>query len=701
MKDLAMTSYRQSIVLGTQYYREPTPTAKEWAGDLKKIKDLGMQMIQLRPQWRWHERIEGKYVWDDIDRLLELAEENKLDVIFKPMLETAPDFIFKKYDGYRIGLKGEKIWPIAHGAFYAGGWLPCFDNPHVIGAAKEFVAQAVKRYVGCDRIKIWHAWNEPRSRPIGECCCEHSLLNYRHWLQEQFKNIDALNDFMGKCWADFDWVDVPRDTADFSEMQLWRTWVATRVAWRVKEVEKTIRSLDPSRAVVAHVGMASVLQDVLCDTSDDYLTRKSVDFYGTSFPTRRAIKPLDQSLPFLINDWIRSVSGDGYFWVNEIYPSIGSWMREESSDDVVRWLWSSIACGAKGIVFWQYKKERVGLETNDAGIVETDGRDNQTSIALRKAFSIINKNSQLFVSAKVPKPKIAVVYDFASDLVNRIEETRHMGDYGLTVDYGTWVNTYKTALQGVYHLFWKAGIQVDMLSSHELEHISEYEVVYLPMFLIVNDQQSRIFSDYVKHGGKLIAEGGIAQRESSSILQCIRPGAGLVELFGAQEVYRVAENGEDRRVTLPDKQSLLSKRMNAEFDLKGGEAVACYENGQTAIVGNHYGKGKAIMTGFSPGLAYLLSPDENWISLLHLLIGDSCDRAVAKLDKYPAFSTRILETEEGRILFLFNMTDKEQFWICPENGYELVCSKNIAKKEHILFGANEIRIVSFKTEFKI
>ncbi len=691
-----MKSFTQTIVLGTQYYRQPTPTAKEWAEDLKKIKDLGMQLIQLRPQWRWNERTEGNYIWDDIDKLLELTEKNGLGVIFKPMLETAPDYIFKKYDGYRIGLKGEKIWPIAHGAFYPGGWLPCFDNPGVIESACRFVANAVKRYASCDTVKIWHAWNEPRSRPIGECCCEHSLLYYRSWIKEQFKTIDVMNDCMGKCWASFDDVDVPRDTADFAEMHLWRTWAATRVAWRVEQVVKTIRSLDSSRQIVAHVGMPSISQDVLCDTSDDYLTRKTVDFYGSSFATRRAPKSIYESLPFLINDWIRSISGNGYYWINELYPSIGSWLREESSDDVVKWLWSSIACGAKGVVFWQYKKERVGLETNDAGIVETDGRDNSTSIALRKAFSVINKNSQLFASAKVPQAKIAIVYDFASDLINRIEETRHMDDYRLTVDYGTWVNTYKTALQGVYHLFWKAGIQVDMLSSHELERMSEYKVVYLPMFLVVNEEQSQIFANYVKNGGKLVAEGGIAQREPGTILQTTRPGAGLLELFGAQEVYRVIEDGEDRRVVLSDRTALLSKKMNAAFDLKGAHSIAYYENGQAAAVENNHGKGTAIMTGFSPGLAYLLSPDENWISFLRALIGSSCDSAIAEMDNNPAFSTRILETEKGRILFLFNRTNKENFWICPKSGYELVSSTNVKKEEHIILGPSEIRILLFQ-----
>jgi len=399
------------------------------------------------------------------------------------------------------------------------------------------------------------------------------------------------------------------------------------------------------------------------------------------------------SLPFLINDWIRCVSGDGYYWVNELYPSIGSWLREESSKDVVRWLWASIACGAKGIIFWQFKKERVGIETNDAGIVETDGRDNSTSIALQKAFTVINSNSELFASAKVRKAKIALVYDFASDLINRIEEFRCGSDLSLSVNYGTMLNTYKTALQGIYHLLWKAGIEVDLLSSHELEKIKEYTIIYLPMFFVVDEKQGLILTDYVRNGGTLIAEGGIAQRQPNTMLQTTRPGAGMVELFGAQEVYRIIEDGEDRHITFPDKTVLLSKKMNAAFDLKGGEAVAHYENGQIALVKNHYGKGTAIMTGFSPGAAYLLEQDEKWVILLRSLIEEFCNSTPVRSGSDAVFHTRILDTINGEILFVFNMTEKEQRWICPKDGYELISSKNVRSKENILVGPGEICII--------
>lgn len=59
---------------GVQCYRAPTPLPEEWQEDLAKLSGWGMTHIQLRPQWRWHERVQGRFVWDDLDQLFDVAQ---------------------------------------------------------------------------------------------------------------------------------------------------------------------------------------------------------------------------------------------------------------------------------------------------------------------------------------------------------------------------------------------------------------------------------------------------------------------------------------------------------------------------------------------------------------------------------------------------------------------------------------------------
>ncbi|NOZ64864.1 MAG: hypothetical protein GXO71_08120 [Caldiserica bacterium] len=74
---------------GVQYYRAPTPLPEEWEMDISRIKEMGFNIIRLRPQWRWQERRKGEFYWDDLDRLFDLAEKHKLYVSFKFMLESS------------------------------------------------------------------------------------------------------------------------------------------------------------------------------------------------------------------------------------------------------------------------------------------------------------------------------------------------------------------------------------------------------------------------------------------------------------------------------------------------------------------------------------------------------------------------------------------------------------------------------------
>ena len=154
----------------TQYYRSPTPLENEWENDLICMSDYGLDVIQIRINWRWNERIEGVYDFSDVDKLLSLAEKHDKKVIIKFLLECAPQYVYDKYDGTRIAHDGTKLSPGSHGAFY-GGYRPCFTNPYVMEHAVKFVEEVAKRYSSNKSVIFWNAWNEIRNTPEEECFC--------------------------------------------------------------------------------------------------------------------------------------------------------------------------------------------------------------------------------------------------------------------------------------------------------------------------------------------------------------------------------------------------------------------------------------------------------------------------------------------------------------------------------------------------
>ncbi|HUV90613.1 MAG TPA: beta-galactosidase, partial [Anaerolineae bacterium] len=59
--------------LGVQYYRPPFPEQKYWEDDFARIKDCGLNTVQLWVLWGWVEPKPGRFYFDDYDRLVELA----------------------------------------------------------------------------------------------------------------------------------------------------------------------------------------------------------------------------------------------------------------------------------------------------------------------------------------------------------------------------------------------------------------------------------------------------------------------------------------------------------------------------------------------------------------------------------------------------------------------------------------------------
>ena len=336
-----------------QYYRQPTPTPDEWAGDLKHIADLGFTTIQLRPQWAWHEVEEGTFRWDDMDALISLAAGNGLKILFKFFLESAPGWLFKNYDAERVASNGTPIKPRARGSFYVGGWMPCFDNPVVWEKASRFVAAGVERYKDRENILGWHLWNEPRSRPFNDCACKHSTAHYRGWLREKFGTVDKLNETFGLAVRDFEDIDPPPDISGYYDSWLWRQSRADAVAWWVRRMAGLVRGIDPSRPVFCHVGFNTVLQTTFTDTSHDVLTSREVDVFGTSLPhwtgDFHTFFNVDRSALFsnpdfreeawlygLQSRWIGAVKE--YYWINEVYGNSWNYMAEDYTGDDMRFM---------------------------------------------------------------------------------------------------------------------------------------------------------------------------------------------------------------------------------------------------------------------------------------------------------------------------------------------------------------------------
>ena len=602
------------IPYGVQYYRAPTPTPSEWEDDLKLAAENHIPVIQLRPQWRWHERRKGEFYFDDMDRLFDLTEQYGLKVIVKFLMECAPQWLYREYDCYRIDNTGRVIPGGANAAFYVGGWIPCFDHPKVREEGTRFIEATVQRYRDRANLIAWNAWNEPRARPVGECCCKHSAKSYEQWLQRQWGTIDAWNEFTGKAWGAWEEVEPPRlcasDThlmgSDYTEIYFWKKWAMWAAADRVQWVHHAVKANDTTRPCYAHVGGSTVIQNVLADGSDDVETAKLVDYYGCSLVTPPLTRAYADKPDYergiyhtgMECDWLRCASP--YFWVNEIYTGIGNWPAEQlTPQDITFRAMLCLAHGAKGLVYWQFKEERLGLESTDCGLVHLNGKPTERLAAAAEVGAFLEQWGRDLSEAHVPIGDVALMYDHSSDLISAIEDCyiRHF-DYTGHIEY-----PYKVNLRGLYLHLWTAGLAVDYLDSRYLDGISRHKVVLVPYCTIMADDVQRALIDYVAGGGTLVCGPAPGARQANTWVSVDVPPPALQELFGCRQTGRVYWQ-DGRHVDLATADAFDAVGNVSEYGELTADAqvLATWPNETAAIVEHPYGNGRAILLGLCSGL---------------------------------------------------------------------------------------------------
>ena len=644
------------FIYGTQYYRAPTPLPEEWEGDIEKMGEAGLDTLQVRVQWRKNEPRENEYYFDDIDELFALAEKYNRKVILKFLMENAPDYIYEKYHGHREGLNGFTLNPGAHGAFYIGGWLPCFDNPDVIKRAEKFVEVMVKRYKEHKNLILWNIWNEPRSRPLYECACAHSVNSYRKWLRERFGNIAALNGEFGKSWGAFDTIHPPSMPHDYAELYLWRMWSTDAVANRLRFMYNAVDRFDDSRPIISHVGMASIIQDSVSDSSDDVLNSSIVDFYGTSLPTAPHINNIiDETQPLLICDWLYSVCE--YYWVYELYPDWGDWNEEISVEDYLFKVYLSIACGAKGLLYWQYRAERLGCENNLGGLVNIDGSFRQISYESAKVKKIIKENEDFLCNASVAYDDIGILYSQKSDMINRVENTgEELFDFDLSCN-DTYL--YNKSVQGIYALFRELGVNCEVIDSRMLEEkLKHIKVLYIPEAFILTTQEVKLINGFIERGGFVIAEEGIGLRQENTWLNYPWPESTWQKAFGVEVTQRTHKSKTGEKKLKFNKLEIPAGEFVSQIKCIDAESLGTWANGTCAVAW----RDNCVYLGTSLGEAFFNNYEthrEKYIVLLKSIM----TLCTVKTDTHKMPSgvyVRKLKTDNQTMSFIFNRTQENQ-----------------------------------------
>ena len=651
------------IVYGTQYYRAPTPLPEEWEVDIPRLADYSLDTIQIRINWRWNEVREGEYCFDDVDRLFDLAEKNGKKVIVKFLLECAPQYVFDKYGGTRIGPRGEQLRGGSHGAFY-GGWRPCFTNPMVAKRASLFCEEVAKRYKDRSSLILWNAWNEIRNKPIEDCYCPHCRAAFGKYLEKKFGTIDALNKFYCTAEDSFETIALPSTPHGFWDTFEFKSFAGGDNLYAfLKIVYDAVRKHDTVRPIMSHVGFTSAFQDNIGDICNDYKVKEAVDFWGTSIPCSCVMETANERLDFmLLNDYLYSL--DKNYFVHEIYPGLGMFKYSyDTPFDMKFKLHTALSSGAKGLVFWQYRAERIGHENDCAGLVRADGSPREVTGVVGEFGRDLSKVAELFAGATVKKPRVAICYDFNSQLLSEIEDVCGP-DFHFELYRPTYY--YKFSHMGAYRLLREADHDVAYIGSCYPERFGEFDVLYFPYHNMLDESVAAAIVEYVKNGGTVIADEGFGLRNMNTWMNPydmpIKPMA----------IARMRERRYNKNAGVNiGGQSIATQPFKTEYAIEGAEVIARFDDGIPAIQRVKYGKGEFYLLGFSLGYTYYTSNNSRLSDFVSGILSDKGIERSEYSDVKAGLYVKGLENADDEILFIFNCTGEKRSFTLPVGAEKL------------------------------
>jgi len=605
--------------LGVQYYRPPFPESKYWEKDFARIKDSGLNTVQLWVVWAWIEPKPGQFCFDDYDRLIELAEKNDLGIILSTIAEIHPYWIHREVPGSEmVDHMGRKVISSNRGECHFG-LTPggCFDHPGVWDRMEKFLSKVVTRYRSATCLRGWDAWNELRWNVQADglvCFCEHTLKAFRRWLDEKYKGLDGLNKAWKRRYSSFEEV-LPGKLPGrpYTEMMAFEHFITWRANRHGKARYNLIKSLDPNRIVTVHGGSPTPLvsgssssENHAINRGNDWFFADDVDGVGcSSFPKWSGMDDADFGMRV---EFVKSAARNKAVWLSEVQggrASIGfNIYQDVDALSQQRWIWNGIACGADTILFWCWRDEVFGKESSGFGLAGDDGLAEERLAAMRVTEDMIKKHHSLITDYSPVKPEVGIIFSPQSYYLSWAQEGN--------------ANRPMHAIHGYARALVRKSIPYLIVEEEHLDVISDLKIVFLPRTIVTSKATERVLEAFLMEGGTIVCESECGAFNPQGLYRYPEDRF-TARLSGIRELgRRNLKTGLIKVVVDGQELNLDASQWLTPWQRGSGEVLAKNEDG-ALIAEVPVGKGKMILCGTYLGDAYLQNWNvdfENFIDLL-------------------------------------------------------------------------------------
>lgn len=518
-----------SFFIGAQYYRAPTPEPSCWEEDLRKMALLGFDSVKFWVQWRYVHREEDRFIFDDIDRLMELAEQNGLRVTLNVIFDVIPVWIFRRYPEAMLTFPdGAREFPKVYSARQLGGTPGCcLNHPAVKAERMKFLAAVVRRYAAHPALDLWDIWNEPEQNMLRRqpslstltCYCNVCTDRFRkEWLPAKYGTIETLNRVWGRVYADFDEVEIPYATDTFIDFMDYRKYMLDTMQEEAALRIRTVKQYDSVHPASLHVvpDALQIFNPVTC--ANDFALAEICDiFAGTAgngiyanLLTSAARGKMTYNAESHLN-----------------YGSLRNHQRILTEKDLFRDFILQIGSDLKGVMFWQYRSEALGMEAPAWGFVNPDGSERPFSSSLQKFVGKIRPYGKRIMNSHREAAKIAIWKSTENELFHFCT-----GD-------PRWAENFFAGIENYAEVCSRNGYRYRFIDSGMLSSLrtDEVRLLFMPSCYALTQEEASGIAAWVNAGGMLCCEAHLGGYDlTNGRHSAVMPGFGLAASWKIREI---------------------------------------------------------------------------------------------------------------------------------------------------------------------
>lgn len=571
-------------MIGVYYYPEQWPE-DQWEKDIRNIKQMGMKHVHLAEfAWIHLEPKEGIYDFSWLDRIIEIAGQNQLDVILCTPTATPPIWMSHNYPNtLMVRQNGQRV---THGSRAHR----CVNSISFNSFAEKITRALGKKYGSQDIVKGWQIDNEVGHYSCVPCYCDDCLKLFREYLLDKYGDIKNLNkawggDFWSQNYQEFNQIPFPNPETlahipnEHALLDFKRFFSISLSKFLTRQSE-TLRPFLNNNAWITHNFMKDDPHHFPGHVKD------GLDLYTlTIYPvaglytgkTDREFFRLGDPMSIAFNhDLMRSYNGR--WGIMEQQPGQVNWgpCNTRPYPGTTRlWLWTAIAHGASFLDTYRYRQPLSGAEQYHAGMVGLDG---ETLTQGGKNFSTVAtelKNLASYLEDSIPfkQKKAAIILDWDSLTMLSIHPQNDQ------------FNPHKAFLN-YYSALKRLGFDIDILHTYKDMDLEFYSVVCTGLVDLLDDKVIAQWKTYVETGGHLILTLRTGTRYPNGHFPQMAIGKRVTGLTGAKIIgYDVLPDPHQGTIELLNSKKKINWHTWAEqYDVDDQSRVL-------AIFGDQFYKG--------------------------------------------------------------------------------------------------------------